>query len=980
MMRQRFSRLSIFQKMLIAPTVGTLLFVLFLLLVYYQYDLGQASFLQIEKRALPRLKLAEQNLIYLDAIRKDLEDAVSAGEKSWINDTVRYRTLIKTNLDSIRSLTPSEAQRKTLQDTEAHFISYYETAVVLSQTLLREDKALSNLRIGRMIDKMREAKSRSEAEFKKLVSDQEREVSDTLHGTTALLDRLLLLGTLLTGFAVVIMALITMGVALPTRRALNNVVRTVADIAQGRPDFTQRIDYDALDEVGDVVREFNRFTDNLQDIYRLLEENSKKAEHSLEEFRQLINATIEGIVIVKDNICVDINEQGMRMFGSNDRGDVIGKPMLRFIAPESHPAVAKHIHESKTAPYEVTLFRYDGSTFPALVQGYDLQTSEGIKRISAIIDLSEIKEKERLLEAQKNLALEAQKEAIRATRAKSNFLANMSHEIRTPMNGITGMTYLALRSDLDDKQRHYVEQIDTAAKSLLVIINDLLDISKIEAGRVELEKVEFDIGTTVTHVTELLKTRAEEKGLELILSVEKSLHTRVLGDPLRLGQILTNLIGNAIKFTEKGSVRVHVRQSSENGYSFEVIDTGIGMNEAQIAAVFSPFTQADESITRRFGGTGLGLSITKQLCEMMQGEIRVESRPGKGSRFVVDLFLEKAPENVIAATSEAERIPAALLSTSRRRCVLIVEDNAMNREIAHEMLSELDLAVDEAADGNEALRRYDAAPERYGLILMDIQMPGMDGYACTRALRRCGADMPIIALSANAMQEHVKASLDAGMNGHIAKPIAPDTLRETLGRYFQLDPQPTASPQREQGPEAVVDFNLGLYHVNQNAPLYAKTLRHYIATYADAAAHLSALNDAERLQWLHTHKGLAGTIGATALRKTIAAYEQHNGPEERARYLENNMLVITALKGSPYAAALSNPTEGVPLPPEEGKQLIAALTDALRSGEPARINPLLERMKASSLSSGHASQFKSLTVLIERYRYKEALDVLKERA
>lgn len=962
------NRLSIFQKMMIAPAVGTALFILFLLLVYYQHNLGKATFLQIETSALPQLKLAEQNLIYLETIRNDLEDAVSAGERAWIENTERYRALIAANFVRIRALSGASGPREALDDVEARFIRYYTVAVQLSGTLLEEATPLSTAKLGLRIDEMREKRTRTEADFKQLVTDLETEVKRSMNQTRSLLDRLLALGALLGVFAVVMMGIITMIVALPTRRALRKVVDSVAQMAEGHPDFTQRIAHNSLDEVGHVVRQFNRFTDNLQEIYQRLEESSQRSERSLHEFKELINATIEGIVIVKDNICVDVNEQGLRMFGSDNRDDVVGQPMMRFIAPESRKAVAKHIHEAKTDPYEVTLFRHDGSTFPALVKGYDLQTTDGVKRISAVIDLSEIKENERMLEAQKNLAIEAQKKAIDATRTKSAFLANISHEIRTPMNGIIGMTYLVLKSELDEKQRRYLEQIDAASKSLMGIINDLLDVTKIEAGKLELEKIDFDIAETLDRIVDLLRPKADEKELEIIVSMDKKVHTRAHGDPLRLGQILTNLISNAIKFTEKGSVRIHVGQYSESRYRFEVIDTGIGMDALQAEAVFTPFKQADESISRRFGGTGLGLSITRQLCEIMQGSIRVESTPGAGSRFIAEVTLE-------APITHAQKHPESALKDlpPQKRCVLLVEDNAMNREIAREMLAELNLRTDEAVDGEEALARYEADPKRYAVVLMDIQMPGMDGYTCTRELRKRGASMPIIALSANAMKSHIDEALEAGMDDHLAKPIDSMLMRQKIANYLFVPQSNIADSAPLRTPsDATIDFERGLYHVNSNPKLYAKTVRQFIEAYEKASERLPAMDVSQRSKWLHTQKGLAGTVGAGPLQQAIAELERQDTPENEAVYLAQNVKAVAALIASPYAKPSTEEHEDQTPGDFNEQTLLKTLSEALESQQPAKIKPLIRQL------DGPDSRFASVVPLIEQYRYQEALDRLKE--
>ena len=968
-----FRPLSIFQKMLIAPTVGALLFALFLILVSYLHDLGKAALGRVESTALPQLKLAEENLIYLDAIQNDLEDAVSAAERSWISNTVRYRDLILQNLAQIRQQAP---QTLTLLNDERLFSRYFDKATTLSYTLLDTEKQYSQARIDAMIDEMRSTREHTQQAFVRQKDAFEQMVARSLEEAQTHLDRLLNLGALLGVLSIIVMGVITMIVAFPTRRALRNVIDSVQNMAKERPDFTRRIAQGPQDEVGDVIRHFNRFTDNLQEIYGRLEQTSRQSESALSEVRQLLNATIEGLVVVKDGICIDLNEQALKMFGSTERKDVVGKPMMKFIAPQSYETVAKHQHQSETDPYEVTLFRHDGTTFPALVQGHDLQTAEGVKRISAVIDLSDIKEKERMLEAQKNVALQAEQKAIDATMAKSNFLANMSHEIRTPMNGIIGMTYLALKSELPPKVHHYIEQIDTAAKSLLGIINDLLDVSKIEAGKLTLERIDFNLDDVVANVTNLLLPKAKEKGLALTVDMEEPLRRRVHGDPLRLGQILTNLVGNAVKFTGHGSVRIVIRQCDETRYCFEVIDTGIGMDERQIGKIFTPFSQADETVTRRFGGTGLGLSITRQLCEMMHGSIAVTSAPERGSRFTAEVLLGVPQTAADAADSGAAQTAAEVAPRGR---ILLVEDNAMNREIARAMLEELGLEVDEAAGGREALQAYDARPERYGLVLMDIQMPDMDGYACARALRERGAALPIIAVSANAMDDHVKEAKRSGMDEHLPKPLDPAALRTMLSRFLAIGATPGVhgGPQEAVG-RTPVDFELGLYHVNGNQTLYAKTVRNFIAVYATADETYAQLGAEERIQFLHVQKGLAGTLGATGLQSAIAALERGENPETLKRYRTENVRAIDALTQSPFTPdSASPPASAGTLDADEERSLFDELAAALQLQQPAKIKPLMAKLDAAVLSARGDARLRSIADAVRRYRYQEALQTLR---
>ncbi|MCL4801254.1 MAG: response regulator [Burkholderiales bacterium] len=373
-----------------------------------------------------------------------------------------------------------------------------------------------------------------------------------------------------------------------------------------------------------------------------------------------------------------------------------------------------------------------------------------------------------------------------ASRAKSQFLANMSHEIRTPMNGIVGMAELLASTRLDDRQRRYIEALHRSAESLLDIINDVLDLSKIEAGRLELATTDFDPRATVTEVVELMRVRAEGKGLALELRVADAVPPRVHGDPIRLRQVLTNLVGNAIKFTERGGVRVSI--GPEPGAAapmlrVEVADTGIGLTAEQSSRIFEAFTQGDASHTRKYGGTGLGLAISRDLVALMGGEIGVSSLPGRGATFWFTVAV--APASASAAEPAAAE-PARLAPLAGR--VLLVEDNELNQVVARGMLEALGLTVVTAANGLEAMAAL--AQRRYDLVLMDCQMPELDGFEATRRIREREAAggvrrSTIVALTANAVSGDRERCIAAGMDDYLAKPFRLTDLHETCSRWLR---------------------------------------------------------------------------------------------------------------------------------------------------------------------------------------------------
>ncbi|MFZ4857000.1 MAG: ATP-binding protein [Desulfuromonadaceae bacterium] len=636
-------------------------------------------------------------------------------------------------------------------------------------------------------------------------------------------------------------------------RPLTAFTAQITDLARSGSDKRQRLDENRSDELGLLAASFNILMSDMQrrEQERDLAIEASRAAEDRNEL--LLQSTDQGIYGTDAHGCFTyVNRAGLAMLGYGSE-ELVGKDSHRLIHHKHGDGSAYPVGECPISRANAAgtsccvgnerLWRSDGSSFVAEMSLYPV-FDNGVYR-GSVVTFSDITEKKKNQED----IISARDKAEAATVAKSQFLATMSHEIRTPMNGVIGLTGLLLETELTDEQRGYAEIISRSGENLLSLINDILDFSKIEAGRLDLEITNFCLRSTIEDAAELLSLRAHDAGLELICHVDASVPEYLKGDPGRLRQIITNLAGNAIKFTHEGQVVIRAalvtspppnlppldppgsEGEGENSLTrrgrvgegedfcvirFSVHDTGIGIPQSRLAAIFEPFTQVDGSTTRKYGGTGLGLAICKQLTELMGGEIGIESEVGKGSTFWFTARFERQvgagmhqpvsrPHTDIKGTqipavddnagnvTQAPVVSSALITrhtveeiAGHGLRILLAEDNSINQKVAQSILGRLGYRADVAANGLEAVRALELID--YDIVLMDCMMPEMDGFAATAVIRDPGShvrnhSVPIIAMTANAMQGDQEKCLEAGMDDYLAKPVKKDELAAILEKW-----------------------------------------------------------------------------------------------------------------------------------------------------------------------------------------------------
>jgi PAS domain S-box-containing protein len=736
-----------------------------------------------------------------------------------------------------------------------------------------------------------------------------RDRDEALHDISQRAWQLFLVGLLFTAFCLLVVIL--------TARHVTQPIRRLAEVAQrlAGGDLSARVgsQLPAGDhEVAALATTFDAMADRFQSWQTTLahEVAGRTRELQAEKHtaqRYLDVAGVMLLVLDPDGRIALINRKGCEVLGWGER-ELVGSDWFSGFIPAAEQASTRAFFARLMSAQAVLPMRNEKTIINAageervidwrniLLQGDD-GAIQGV--LSSGEDITERKRIERqLTEQQTQLeSIVAQRTADLtaalaaagvADRAKDAFLANVSHELRTPLNAVVGLAELARHLGTDARQLDYLDKIANAGKTLGHLINDLLDLSKIAAGRLTFETVTFSLRQLIRRSSSVMSHKAREKGLELQQTVDEAVPDVLVGDPLRVEQILLNLLSNAIKFTAAGRVDVrislHQLAASRACLDLRVEDTGVGISEEEQQQLFEPFSQADASMSRRFGGSGLGLAICRRLAAMMDGQISVSSRLGQGSTFVARVCLRVGePDDLPSVASTAD---VALPLAYRNARVLVVEDQPINREIVEALLAEVGITPVLVEHGQAALDQlFSAGPEAFDLVLMDIQMPIMDGLTATRALRARSefADLPIIAMTAHTMEHEKEISSAAGMNDHIGKPFDTPAFYRLLAKWLPADRQQSAAlPMIPPAPPLPVipglDSAAGLQRFAGNSSRYRHWLSEFGKESAGFVASLDRLLDdgqrAEAGRAVHAFRGRVGLLGMDELHALSSQLEQ----------------------------------------------------------------------------------------------------------
>ena len=724
-------------------------------------------------------------------------------------------------------------------------------------------------------------------------------------------------------------------------------------------------------DLAPIFRAFNGMADAIQGLLLRLDEERTHLRDSEEMYSSIFAHIGIGITVIAPDMTIrSLNPIVKGWFPRAESGT---SPLCYAVfhdPPRAEPCTycpaIKTLEDGKIHVAITETLTSDG------IRNYKLVASPVFDASGAIISIIEVME-DITDHVRIEQGLTAAKEAAEAANeAKSRFLANMSHEIRTPMNAIIGLGSLLQQTDLDCRQQDFIKKINSSAQSLLRIINDILDVSRVEAGKLVLEQVDFSLAECLERVANVIAVQVQAKGIEFRMECDPATPDLLRGDPYRLEQVLLNLLANAVKFTEDGEIRLSVAPAAAPTaerivLEFQVSDTGIGLATEQIAALFQPFTQADTSTTRRFGGVGLGLSICKCLVELMGGSLGGRGEPDKGSTF--GFTASFGPARSLVPAPQPIASVAADLQSLRGARVLVVEDNLINLQITQLVLAQAGIKVTTAANGREAVAEVEQSAEMFDLVLMDIQMPEMDGYEATRLIRRqwSAEELPIIAMTAHALPTEQEKCRNAGMNDHLSKPFDVLDLHDKLVRWIRPR-SGVASQQAEVAVPHDADCEVPeLPGLNVKAALTRMVIplaryREFVILFGqehqDDAALIRESLEAGDLAGAriaaHTLKGVAGNLAAINLCVVAGKLEaalKVGHPDEAAQYLPELTTYLAEVLSA--AAILERESQGVvvqatPLvDPAEMPILLAELSRLLERRELgaqdlfAHVRPLL---------------------------------------